>query len=259
MVRNGEVDSPSRMRMLVVKGSFAPMGGAERDIIRNLPALSKKFAVTVATLESSSGLEEVCEKMGIPLMTPRLEWTQSSDVISRVLDSDYPKALECWKSVGNLTEEIEEYDCIHITSGDGSLAILEIIPEEMAIHLHLLEPHRGLHEDVLHRGIDGRPKRNLSVTKAALTVLYSHQSQPSKLGSQRLNPGNRINTINLTRSARRNGVTPRKIVFSGSFRAIPCKTKTFIPIGGVIIPNSITTILITPHQIGSYPSPVTKG
>ena len=170
MVRNGEVDSPSRMRMLVVKGSFAPMGGAERDIIRNLPALSKKFAVTVATLESSSGLEEVCEKMGIPLMTPRLEWTQSSDVISRVLDSDYPKALECWKSVGNLTEEIEEYDCIHITSGDGSLAILEIIPEEMAIHLHLLEPHRGLHEDVLHRGIDGRPKRNLSVTKAALTV-----------------------------------------------------------------------------------------
>ena len=37
------------------------------------------------------------------------------------------------------------------------------------MHLHLLEPHRGLHEDVLHRGIDGSPKRSLGLTKAMLT------------------------------------------------------------------------------------------
>ena len=61
-------------------------------------------------------------------------------------------------------------DCIHLTSGDGSLAILEILPDDVAIHLHLLEPHRGLHEDVLHRRIDGSPKRNLGLTKAALTL-----------------------------------------------------------------------------------------
>ena len=37
-------------RLLVAKGSFEALGGAERDLIRNLPALAKKFAVTVATL-----------------------------------------------------------------------------------------------------------------------------------------------------------------------------------------------------------------
>tara|TARA_B000000477_G_scaffold67465_1_gene56584 strand:- start:363 stop:1208 length:846 start_codon:yes stop_codon:yes gene_type:complete len=33
----------------------------------------------------------------------------------------------------------------------------------------MLEPHRGLYEDVLHLGVDGKPKRNLSITKFALS------------------------------------------------------------------------------------------
>ena len=170
MARNGGGTGAPPRRLLVAKGSFAPMGGAERDIIRNLPSLSKKFTVSVATLESSSELASVCEENGIRLMTPSLKWSQSSSVISRVLDTDFSRALECWKSVGNLMDDLNEFDFAHITSGDGSLAILKIIPEDVAIHLHLLEPHRGLHEDVLHRGIDGRPRRSLGVTKAALAL-----------------------------------------------------------------------------------------
>jgi glycosyltransferase involved in cell wall biosynthesis len=33
----------------------------------------------------------------------------------------------------------------------------------------MLEPHRGLYEDVLHLGVDGKPKRNLSITRFALS------------------------------------------------------------------------------------------
>ena len=158
------------MRLLVAKGSFAPMGGAERDIIRNLPSLSKRFSVSVATLESSAELESVCREIGVQLMLPSLEWSKSSSVVSRVLDSDFSRAIECWKSIADLIDGMSGLDCIHLTSGDGSLAILEILPDDVAIHLHLLEPHRGLHENVLHRRIDGSPKRNLGVTKAALTL-----------------------------------------------------------------------------------------
>ena len=170
MARNGGEDGDSRMRLLIAKGSFAPMGGAERDIIRNLPSLSKRFSLSVATLESSAELESVCREIGVQLMLPSLEWSKSNSVFSRVLDSDFYKALDCWKSIAELIDGMGELDCVHITSGDGSLAILEIIPDDIAVHLHLLEPHRGLHEDVLHRGIDGSPKRNLGVTKAALTL-----------------------------------------------------------------------------------------
>ena len=53
--------------------------------------------------------------------------------------------------------------------GDGSLALLEQLPDSVAVHLHLLEPHRGLHENVLHREIDGSPKRSLGLTSALLS------------------------------------------------------------------------------------------
>ena len=33
----------------------------------------------------------------------------------------------------------------------------------------MLEPHRGLYEDVLHLGVDGKPKRNLALTRFALS------------------------------------------------------------------------------------------
>ncbi len=40
--------------------------------------------------------------------------------------------------------------------------------------------------------------------------------------------------------------------------ATPNNTNTFIPIGGVIIPTSITITKTTPHQIGLYPSSITS-
>ena len=39
-------------KLLVAKGSFEALGGAERDLIRNLPAIAEIFEVTVATLLS---------------------------------------------------------------------------------------------------------------------------------------------------------------------------------------------------------------
>ena len=104
------------MRLLVAKGSFAPMGGAERDIIRNLPSLSKTFSVSVATLESSAELESVCREIGVQLMLPSLEWSKSSSVVSRVLDSDFSRAIECWKSIADLIDGMSGLDLslIHI-------------------------------------------------------------------------------------------------------------------------------------------------
>ena len=68
MARNGEGAGRARARLLVAKGSFSAMGGAERDIIRNLPALSKKFEVSVATLDSALQLDSICEEYGLSLI-----------------------------------------------------------------------------------------------------------------------------------------------------------------------------------------------
>ena len=170
MARNGEGTGRARARLLVAKGSFSAMGGAERDIIRNLPALSKKFEVSVATLDSALQLDSICEEYGIKLMKPDVYWKPPRETVSRILNKEFSSSLQSWKSVAGLVESFVDLEYVHLTSGDGSLSILEIIPDGISLHLHLLEPHRGLHEDVLHRMIDGSPRRNLGLTRVALSM-----------------------------------------------------------------------------------------
>ena len=158
-----------RTRLLVAKGSFVAMGGAERDLLRNLPSIAELFDVSVATLASVKELDSLCEDLGLDLMCPDSSWSAPQGALSSVLDSGMDSASRAWSSMDNLIEAIGDFDCIHLTSGDGSLALLDHVPDDVAVHLHLLEPHRGLHEDVLHRGIDGRPRRSLGLTRAMLS------------------------------------------------------------------------------------------
>ena len=43
-------DSDSKPRLLVVKGTFEQVGGAERDLLNNLEAWQEHFEITVASL-----------------------------------------------------------------------------------------------------------------------------------------------------------------------------------------------------------------
>ena len=159
--------SAAKPRLLVVKGCFSAMGGAERDLIRNIPFLSEKFVVKVATLDPVDELESICREMDFELMTPDNSWIISDDPLSIILDKD--SSLKAWKEIEGLDSVIEKSDFIHIVSGDGSMSIIDLIPSSIPVHLHLLEPHRGLHEDVLHMKVNGRPKRNIGLTKTLLS------------------------------------------------------------------------------------------
>ncbi len=160
---------PSRPRLLVAKGSFESMGGAERDLIRVLPAINRLFEVTMATIQPSQGLEQACSDSGIELISPESKWHLSTDPISVVLDSGRGTASKAWASIDGLSDAMSSSTAMHLVSGDGSLPILDHVPPGLRVHLHLLEPHRGLYEETLHRRVDGSPRRNLTLTKAALS------------------------------------------------------------------------------------------
>ena len=159
--------SVAKPRLLVVKGCFSAMGGAERDLIRNIPFLSEKFILKVATLDPVDELKTVCKKMNFELMIPEKSWNVSEDPVSIILDKD--SSLKAWKEIEGLDSIIRKSDFIHIVSGDGSMSIIDLIPSSIPVHLHLLEPHRGLHEDVLHLKVNGQPKRNIGLTKTLLS------------------------------------------------------------------------------------------
>ena len=159
----------TRPRLLVAKGSFESMGGAERDLIRVLPAMNRLFEVTMATIQPSQELELACSESGIELISPESKWQLSTDPISIVLDSGRGTASKAWASIDGLSDAMSSSMALHMVSGDGSLPILDHIPPGLRVHLHLLEPHRGLYEETLHRRVDGSPRRNLALTKAALS------------------------------------------------------------------------------------------
>ena len=114
-------------RLLVAKGSFESFGGAERDLIRNLPALSEAFEVTVATLAPVSELENMCSELGVSLLYPENTWKMPVDPVSRILDIGSNSATKAWKSCSRLGDAIDHCDAVHLVSGDGSLELLDMI------------------------------------------------------------------------------------------------------------------------------------
>jgi len=161
--------NPSRPRLLIAKGTFEAMGGAERDLIRVLPAINRLFDVTMASIQPSPELEKTCSENGILLLSPENKWDLSTDPLAIILDSNRGTASKAWASCDGLEEAVASAKALHLISGDGSLPILDHMPTNLQVHLHLLEPHRGLYEETLHRRVDGSPRRNLALTKAALS------------------------------------------------------------------------------------------
>src|SRR5215469_7788660 len=99
-----------------------------------------------------------------------------------------------------------------------------------------------------------RPDFTHTAHRVFLGVLWVHRSLRYfiVLGNQRAMSGKSTSSVSLTKSATRNGTTPRKIVpIVTSSPATPLMIKALSPKGGWINPTSTAAIVTTPHQIGS--------
>ena len=150
--------------LLVAKGDMSRLGGAERDLIRRLPHLTNYFHVKLATLRTSEELLNVCQQNSIEIFTPKNPWKIPTGALANMRDMIHKTSQLAWKSCDGLEEFITKCNFFHIVSGDGYLAIIEMIPKNSPCHLYLHEPHRGLHEDSLHRNLNGKLKRPKIIT-----------------------------------------------------------------------------------------------
>ena len=150
--------------LLVAKGDMSRLGGAERDLIRRLPHLICHFDVKLATLRTSDELLNVCQQNSIEIFTPKNPWKIPTGALANMRDMIHKTSQLAWKSCDGLEEFIAKCNFFHIVSGDGYLAIIEMIPKNSPCHLYLHEPHRGLHEDSLHRNLNGKLKRPKIIT-----------------------------------------------------------------------------------------------
>jgi len=165
-----------RKRLLVVKGSFEHFGGGERDLINNLEAWSKYFDISFATLHPNNELIEKLNELNIPLFSPVKNWSYSRGIFSEISAKSSRTASKKWRSMLSLTQQgvglstlFTDIDAVNITTGMASLEILPLIPSNIPIHTHMLEPNRGLHSNDLHFDVDGTPKQNLKLTHFLLS------------------------------------------------------------------------------------------
>ena len=156
--------SDGKPKLLIAKGSFATMGGAERDLMRVIPYLKEHFELTVTTLASVPELEKVCDS-GVHCLHPLL---LDFAGLCRSFDKVRKSAGKAWKSCDGLEKALDEHQYIYLVSGDGYLGFIQNLPPNKRIHLQLHEPHRGLHEDSLHRTITGGFKRPWWMTSLIL-------------------------------------------------------------------------------------------
>lgn len=163
--------------LLVIHGNMAPLGGAERDLLVALPAHLRRWSVSLATLNAPQLVHDRCRDLGVDLVTPESPWDQPVGGLDEVTAAAGRSARRAWRSLRTsamgttLDVAIERADAALIVIGPGTLEILEHLPPDLPLHAFLVEMHRGVHDDVLHRRFDGTPKRPMWFTKVALSYL----------------------------------------------------------------------------------------
>ena len=152
----------TRPRLLIVRGSFATMGGAERELLQLIRMAHGRWDVHLATLDISPEAEALMLPAQPTLIKPSttLKWPEGA--FAEVTAAASKAAEKAWAA---LEIPWDHFDVIHLSVCRGTLEILPLIPAELPVNYHCLEPPRWLYEDVLHRHPNGQPKRPLWITR----------------------------------------------------------------------------------------------
>ncbi len=184
---------------------MSPLGGAQREILTAIPAHKERWNITFVTLNAPQEVREFFIKHNIELITPTTPWINPKGGLNEILVKTGKTQLKAWKKLlndvenNNLKNTLNDADAIFI-SASGSLEVLSIIPEHIPLHAFLIEMHRGVHDDVLHRELDGKLVRPLWLTKM---MLFYHKKWDMRWHKKLWNRPNTSISSNTPTSARR--------------------------------------------------------
>ena len=156
-----------RPRLLIVRGSFATMGGAERELLQLIRMTHGRWDVHLATLDISTEAEELMRPAQPILIKPSSTFNWPEGAIAEVTAAASRAAQKAWTT---LDIPWDQFDVVHLSVCRGTLEILPLIPANLPVNYQCLEPPRWLYEDVLHRHPNGQPKRPLWITRRVFSL-----------------------------------------------------------------------------------------
>ena len=153
------------LRVLIVRGSFSTLGGAERELLQLLRHVGNRWQVSLATLQFSKEAQKLLGDNEIDIIKPIQPFVWPQGAIAEITAGQSSAASKEWKK---LKLDWSNYDAIHFSVCRGTLEILNSVSNNdlagKGLHYHCLEPPRWLYEDVLHRHMNGTLKRPLWLT-----------------------------------------------------------------------------------------------
>jgi len=137
--------------LLIVKGSFAQYGGAERNVVRQLETWLQVFSsIHIATLLGHPDMEAEAARLGIPVFMPTQKWKGDTSVLVRITAASSRAASRAWRAFLSSEDgraSLDGVNVVHHLSGEGSLEAADALPADLPLHVHMLEPRRGLLEE----------------------------------------------------------------------------------------------------------------
>ena len=137
-------------------------GGAARDLLRNLPAISEHFEVKFLCLNLRDSQRTLIQSMGVEVLCPEEQWEAEGGLWNEITAGQERSAAAAWHRFKEAREAIEWADAIHLTGGNGSMEFPALVPSDKPMHLHFLESKPGIHDDISHLKPNGsggwRPK-----------------------------------------------------------------------------------------------------
>lgn len=156
----------ARPRLLIVRGSFATMGGAERELLQLIRMAHGRWDVHLASLDISPEAEGLLHPATPTIIKPRAPIKWPTGAVAEATAAASKAAEKAWS---DLDLPWDNVDAVHLSVCKGTLEILPLIPAHLPVNYHCLEPPRWLYEDVLHRHPNGQPKRPLWLTRLVFT------------------------------------------------------------------------------------------
>ena len=121
-------------RLLIVRGSFATMGGAERELLQLIRMAHGRWDVHLATLDIAPEAEALMLPAQPSLIKPptSLKWPEGA--LAEVTAAASKAAQKAWAA---LDIPWDQFDVVHLSVCRGTLEILPLIPPHLPVNYHL--------------------------------------------------------------------------------------------------------------------------
>ena len=90
-------------------------GGAARDLLRNLPAITEHFEVKFLCLNLRDSQRTLIEAMRIEVLCPEEQWEAKGGLWNEITAGQERSAADAWHRFKAAKEAIEWADVIHLT------------------------------------------------------------------------------------------------------------------------------------------------